>query len=364
MQNIDKSFLVALDRQFIPFIKGECKLPSFSVSVHKTDKNIIYGLRPVKTVSDFTFYEYKSGKYWFSFCNSYICVSEDFKDIVVYASDKPDADVSYEASYLLMQAYMYLLVENGGFMIHSAACVSGGEGVLFCGASGAGKSTQANLWKKYAGANVINYDKPCILPEDDGFIVHGSPWSGKEECFLNEYAPVKAIVFIKQAKENKVIRLSSAQAFSNIYLHNIIYPVNSDIEKKYADIIRRISEKVPVYELYCDISVQAVDVLYKELFKKEVKLMKYKTKDCFELKQVADDYIVIPRGSMSIDFSAVVVFNDSGVLLWKLLEKGADVKELEDELIKEYSIDRALAEKDVEKFIAKMNDNGLLDIIG
>ena len=89
--------------------------------------------------------------------------------------------------------------------------------------------------------------------------------------------------------------------------------------------------------------------------------MQYKVKDCFEMKQVAGDYIVIPRGSMSIDFGAVVVFNESGAFLWNELKQYASADGLTEKLAAHYGIEPDAARKDADAFLQKMDDSGLLD---
>ena len=91
--------------------------------------------------------------------------------------------------------------------------------------------------------------------------------------------------------------------------------------------------------------------------------MKYKTKDCFMMKRIADEYIVIARGSQAIEFNASVVFNESGAFLWELLSEFTDESTLAKKLQEKYNIDAALAEKDTKAFLQKMDDNGLVDTI-
>jgi len=89
--------------------------------------------------------------------------------------------------------------------------------------------------------------------------------------------------------------------------------------------------------------------------------MTYKTKDCFLMKKIADEYIVIPRGTEAINFNASVVFNESGAFLWDLLGEYTDEATLAKKLQEKYGIDAALAQKDTKAFLKKMDDNGLVD---
>ncbi|MBQ6381625.1 MAG: hypothetical protein IJJ41_08535 [Clostridia bacterium] len=229
----------------------------------------VAGLSIQKQVGDYTFFAPTAQGYWFRFCNCYLCLSLDFSAATLYLADMLREDGSYEASYLAMQAYMYRLVTTGNFMIHSAAAVYKNDAVLFCGLSGAGKSTQANLWKEYLNCSILNYDKPCVIEQNGTIFAHGCPWSGKEALFLNEYHPLKAIVYVKQAKENKVVRLNAAEAFGHIYLHNYVYPLTPEVEADYIAAIQKVAKQIPVYELHCDVSEAAVKLLFETLYGNE-----------------------------------------------------------------------------------------------
>ena len=82
------------------------------------------------------------------------------------------------------------------------------------------------------------------------------------------------------------------------------------------------------------------------------------------MKKVADDFLVIPRGTMSIDYSAVLVFNESGAFLWDVLKKEVGIEELTKALAVKYSLDVTTAHDDAVKFIDKMVENDLVDVKG
>ena len=87
---------------------------------------------------------------------------------------------------------------------------------------------------------------------------------------------MKCIVFVEQAPENRIIRLSEAEAFSLLYLNNYVYPFSNELEEQYINVINYVSCAVPVYRLYCDVSEQAVKALYEELYGEEYHLWRNK----------------------------------------------------------------------------------------
>ncbi|MBQ6267588.1 MAG: PqqD family peptide modification chaperone [Clostridia bacterium] len=364
-----ENFLLSKDieGQFVPFRNEEGKLPSFSVCFHPLSDADINGLTLLKSLGDYCFYKDAQQNHWISFCGCYAKLRGDYAHADVYMSDSVRSDGEYEASYLLMQAYVYRLVSTGSFMIHSAAAVYKNSGILFCGLSGAGKSTQANLWKRYLHCTILNYDKPCVINDGGAIYAHGSPWSGKERMIKNEFVPLKAIVYVVQAKQNSVRRLCPAEALSHIYLHNYVFPLTEKVEEQYLAAINAVAANVPVYELSCDISEEAVAVLYNTIFEKSYQeakkefVMRYKVKEYFQMRNIADEYVVIPRGTQAIDFTAAVVLNEAGAFLWEQLQAFTDEKTLAAALQAHYGIDAALAQKDAHAFLEKMDANGLID---
>ncbi len=85
-----------------------------------------------------------------------------------------------------------------------------------------------------------------------------------------------------------------------------------------------------------------------------------KIKDGFILREVADSFIVVAVGEAVKAFNGVINLNQTGALLWKTLEKGAEEKDLVDALLNEYDVERELAEKDVKMFITKLTEAGLV----
>jgi hypothetical protein len=85
-----------------------------------------------------------------------------------------------------------------------------GAGYLFCGRSGAGKSTTARLWQGHG--DVLNDDRVMVRRNADRFRVHGTPWHG-DLAFTNpDSAPLQAVFFLEHAATHQVIPLTAEQA--------------------------------------------------------------------------------------------------------------------------------------------------------
>ncbi len=87
-----------------------------------------------------------------------------------------------------------------------------------------------------------------------------------------------------------------------------------------------------------------------------------KIADGFLLRKVANKSVVMPIGKKAFDFNRAITLNETAAFLWTILEKEDVTKEqLLEKLLAEYDIDAATAQSDIEKFLNKLKENGLLD---
>ena len=255
-----------IKEQFSGFSQNAGKLPFCCFRIHERKEDLTEGKQLIKTVGMFSFYRGENGILIESE-GTYAALSDDFSAIDVYVSaEKPPSGM--HTAFLMLQGYRFLAAHAEQFQMHSAVVVHNGCGIAFCGVPGAGKSTQAHLWERYVGAQGLNYDQPLVLFDGDAVLVSGSPWSGKEPCYKNTAAELKAIFFVEQAQENTAVRMTAAEAFSLLYLNNYLLPINDEIAQKHQRAILRVIGTVPVYRLKCTISEQAVDAAYRAVFGK------------------------------------------------------------------------------------------------
>ncbi len=85
-----------------------------------------------------------------------------------------------------------------------------------------------------------------------------------------------------------------------------------------------------------------------------------KIKDGFVLREIAGTWIVLPLDAETVNFSGMLTLNNSGVMLWKELEKGCDKEALVSALINEYDVEESQASSDVESFVKKLSDAGCI----
>jgi hypothetical protein len=86
-----------------------------------------------------------------------------------------------------------------------------------------------------------------------------------------------------------------------------------------------------------------------------------KIKEGFMLKQVCEEFMVVPVGAASVDFKSVIRLNETGAFLWNLLEKGATKEDMLKDILDEYDVSAEIASADIDTFILKLTDAGIID---
>lgn len=83
-----------------------------------------------------------------------------------------------------------------------------------------------------------------------------------------------------------------------------------------------------------------------------------KLKKNYVLRQVADTYVVLPLGIETVGFEGMLKLNESGALLWKAMEQGADAESLVRVLTSEYVVTEEQAREDVADFLNQLTQVG------
>ena len=158
------------------------------------------------------------------------------------------------------------IIEEDVILFHSSAIELDGKAYVFSGPSGTGKSTHASLWRSFfknKDIHMINDDKPLIRI-DETIYVYGTPWMGKAALGENRKAPIQGICFLKQGKENKIHRLSKNDAFQKMYVQTYRSNDKENLLKTMR-LVNSIVERIPVWELECTISCDAVKTAYESM---------------------------------------------------------------------------------------------------
>ena len=88
--------------------------------------------------------------------------------------------------------------------------------------------------------------------------------------------------------------------------------------------------------------------------------MIYKLKSGFIIREIGGNTMAVPIGAQTSEIHGMIALSESGALLWKALESGADIQQLAEVLTDNYEIDSVTAVKDAEKFVAGLKEQGAL----
>lgn len=157
-----------------------------------------------------------------------------------------------------------VFAERGMLVLHSAYIVTRtGEAILFSGPSGIGKSTQAALWQRCAGARVVNGDRALV---DVGKkTANGIFYAGTSGISENVTAPVRAIVLLGQGSENRVFVPSPQAAFAGVLSQCAYYEWDARSAEQMTECVARLVSDVPVLRMDCLPNATAVEALHDQL---------------------------------------------------------------------------------------------------
>lgn len=160
-----------------------------------------------------------------------------------------------------------LLLERGVLTLHASYTCHKGEGIVFSGPSGVGKSTQSGLWARYRGAREINGDRVLLMPGDDGTMVASHYLSGTSGICENITSALKAIVLLEQAGENG-IRPASALQMLRMLMGQIDYSVSDRTQLiRVSGLVEKMLKNTTLCRYGCRIDENAVDILEEYLYK-------------------------------------------------------------------------------------------------
>lgn len=152
-------------------------------------------------------------------------------------------------------------IKKDAMVLHCAYIEYRGEAILFSAPSETGKTTQANLWEKYRGSRTVNGDRSLLGKRDGRWTAQGWPVCGTSEVCHNESIPVRAVVMLSQAQENRAQRMTPGQAFPLLYSQITVNKWNTQDHIHTMDLMEDFLGSVPVIHLGCTISREAVDCL-------------------------------------------------------------------------------------------------------
>lgn len=191
----------------------------------------------------------------------------------VYVLQVPEELLEREMLFDKLQIWSFIAPEVGllahqAFILHSSFVEWNGNGILFTAPSGTGKSTQADLWKQYEGADIYNGDRTVVRKISGVYHGFGSPYAGSSGIYRNESAPIRAIIVLSQGTENQIQCLNGKQAFLALFHETLMNTWDSAYMENMTDLLMDAATSIPIYHLTCRPDQGAVELVRKTLFGK------------------------------------------------------------------------------------------------
>jgi hypothetical protein len=112
-----------------------------------------------------------------------------------------------------------LLARGRGIEVHACGLRDrDGNGYLFTGQSGAGKSTTASLWSQAeAGARILSDERVILRLRGGRIWMHGTPWHGDARLADADSAPLTRIFFLARGARNELAPQNQAESAARLF---------------------------------------------------------------------------------------------------------------------------------------------------
>ena len=170
-----------------------------------------------------------------------------------FPSALPANPLEYPLDELLL---IHLLAAGRGVEVHACGVVApNGQGYLFVGQSGAGKTTMARLWQKAqagggAGGIMILSDDRIILRKSNGTVwMHGTPWHGEAAMACAARAPLAGIYLLRHGASNALVPQRRSQAITRLLASSFTPLYSRDALDFTLGFLDQVVRAVPCHEL-------------------------------------------------------------------------------------------------------------------
>jgi hypothetical protein len=145
--------------------------------------------------------------------------------------------------------YSFLAVEYNGLLLHSAGVIRDGNGYIFPGISGTGKSTIASL---ATDREVVLSDEMVVVRKvGESHLVYSTPFYGtNESAELNSNAPLKAAFLPVKDDRMYIKETRPSQALAKLLASVLFFGQGPSLNQRLIDTSADIIAQIPFYEMH------------------------------------------------------------------------------------------------------------------
>ena len=253
------------------------------------------------------------------------------------------------------------LIRMGYVSLHAAAVETRGEAFAFTAPSGVGKSTRANAWTEALDAKLINGDRPLIHVKR--LELYGVPWDGKERCFRNVHYPLSAICEIRRSESVYIRSMSFEQRRKLLLCQSFIPMWDNETAAIQMINISRLAAGAEMVRAFCGPDAKDAQALYSAL--KEQQILKeerdMKAKQGFVLRNIVDEFILMPTGDNIGKFNGTVLLNEVSAFVWEKLQNPISRDDLLKAILDEFEVEKAVASADLDALLKKLKEFDVIE---
>ncbi len=155
--------------------------------------------------------------------------------------------LSYPLEELLFQHHA---ARRGALVLHACGIERHGRALVFCGASGAGKTTTARLWARHrSSARILSDDRLVLRPRHGRVRVWGTPWHGSGRHASPRSAPLEAIFFLRASRRTATRPLARPEAAARLLARSFPPPWDGVAMARALATCEKAARAVPCFEL-------------------------------------------------------------------------------------------------------------------
>ncbi len=170
--------------------------------------------------------------------------------------------IEYPLDEVLM---LHKLALGKGVILHSCGVDFQGHGLLFCGVSGSGKSTIANLWKKEKSVRILSDDRIIVRRVEGRLWMYGTPWHGDAQVCSPKRVPLEKIFFLKHAKDNSLSKLGAIDALSRLMVCAFVTFWHKPGMEFSLSFCAELAENIDCFELSFTPKTESIDFIKNQL---------------------------------------------------------------------------------------------------